>query len=94
MSKLEGKVGRIVEEIWEDASCLSKGDVPHHYPQYYRVQIMEAISKHMAECPRLEDTEQVTVMDNTGSVKDAVITGAIAQRKLCEEHLLKGDTDE
>lgn len=55
-------------------------------------RVLIAISKHMAECPRLTDVEQITIIENLKrSWKDMIIIGAKAQYKLCEEHLLKED---
>jgi len=44
------------------------------------------IAECMAGCPRLDDPEQLTII-NEGSWKDMVILGAEAQRKMCEEYL-------
>lgn len=92
MSKLEKEIINILV-VWAEKVGIA------HLPLSLSKEIMEAISKHMAKCPRLTDVEQITIIEEqrqsefgyTPSHKDMVIIGAEAQYKLCEEHLLKED---
>lgn len=52
MGELRKKVDKTIDDIWEDASCLSEGDTPHHTKEYYGAQILAAVRKHVAGAPR------------------------------------------
>lgn len=55
---LSNTVDRIIDDIWEDASCLTEGDTPHHPKEWYRRKFLATVVKAVEGMPRLKDAHK------------------------------------